>query len=369
MLIFSRRFRCADFNLLGQVQLQNRAARRLLVGLVVVLMASGCASDQLNFNTLDIASSVSDVYLRQALDNFGHIIKNDDAVPSQVDILAGTVQTTNSITPNLTFPLSSMVASAVAATTTKTTTTAGASLGIMAADNWQQNWNITTVSDANQLRNLRALYRYEIVANTKIEEEYHVPYHYGTSGILERDPFFLTRPQCVICIARNSLQTIDFSAAPVIVPDGNGVRTPQELEADEEQKAKEEARKAKLTKLLDPNIEITLGKDFELNDDLKHDGWLYWKLGDGRFKSKKGEISLDESKMISLGIHDGYALYIQDKDRDNLARFLFFLLPVTEPTPAAGKVGGPTPPPGAGGSAANPRMLPFALPQLGIQVQ
>jgi hypothetical protein len=165
------------------------------------ILLGGCASTQLNYNTRDIASSVSDVYLQQVLDNFGRFIGNPYAVPSQVDMLAGTVQTSNTITPSITIPLSHMVASTIGTMTSNTTTFAGKSLSVMAGNTGQQNWNITTISDALVLRNLRALYRYQIVPGTQLIKEYVVPQHYDYYVNITPDPFFLLRPQCIISLS------------------------------------------------------------------------------------------------------------------------------------------------------------------------
>lgn len=303
-----------------------------VVGFAVFL--NGCASKQLNFNTQDIAGSVSDFYMNEALDNFGRLISNPYAVPSQVDILVGTAQTSNSITPNLTFPLTHMFASAVGSTTSRTTTIAGASMGIMAADAWQQNWNITTISDANQLRNLQALYRHEIIAGSDITTEYIVPVHYDYNASLVEDPFFRIPPHCVLCV-------------------------PMDRQQDPK------AKKA-------------------LNPDLEDPGWLFWQLPDGSFSSKTMTLPANTVDMRSLGAHSGYALYIRERDLPKLSKFLFFILPVTEPTPPSGakpppppehggvapkKGSAPATAPLGGGPAANPRMMPFGLVPYGIQPQ
>src|SRR5258706_13976443 len=135
---------------------------RVLLVFAATIGMMGCASKQLNYNTLDIAASVENLYMSQVLANLSKYIDEPNGIPSQMDIAAGTVQTSNSVTPTITFPLSHSVATAVGTSRTETATIAGASLAIGASDAWQQNWTVSPIGDANTLRNLRALYRYAV---------------------------------------------------------------------------------------------------------------------------------------------------------------------------------------------------------------
>ena len=67
---------------------------------------AGCAGTQLKYNTLDIASTVTAIHTNQVLENLSRFIDEPYALPSQVDITSGTIQTSNSITPTVTSPLS-----------------------------------------------------------------------------------------------------------------------------------------------------------------------------------------------------------------------------------------------------------------------
>lgn len=156
-----------------QLEQWEGAVGQTIRAAVVLLFLAGCASRQLNYNTLDIASAVESLYTKQVLENLSKFIDEPFATPSQLDFAAGTVQTSNSVTPTITFPLSTSVATAVGSATTKTTTIAGSSLGIGASDSWQQNWTVTPISDANTLRNLRALYRY-VIYGTDLKSEYNI---------------------------------------------------------------------------------------------------------------------------------------------------------------------------------------------------
>jgi hypothetical protein len=159
---------------------------------------SGCASEQLNFNTLDIASTVSDVYTRETLTNLSKFIDDPHAVPSFIDLSAGTVQTSNTITPAAGMPLTRSFISGPTGVVTSGTL-AGATFNVTAADTWQQNWNIGPVNDANTLRNFQALYRRAIgYPDSNLKLEYHPPWTMQ-KGVLRPDPFSLQYPHCVIC--------------------------------------------------------------------------------------------------------------------------------------------------------------------------
>jgi hypothetical protein len=58
-----------------------------LAALAAISLA-GCASTQLNYNTLDIAGSVSSLYTKQVLSNLSKYIDEPEGLPAQVDIAA-----------------------------------------------------------------------------------------------------------------------------------------------------------------------------------------------------------------------------------------------------------------------------------------
>jgi hypothetical protein len=146
---------------------------------IIAIQLAGCASAQVNYNTLDLASTVDGLVTKQVLDNLSKIIDNPLAIPAQVDIAAGSATTINSITPSLSDPYTKAVtttstfASAVAAATTNTTTNTttrasspqSASLGV--SDSWQQNWTIAPITGSG------ALYRYQFSGDkNELKTEY-----------------------------------------------------------------------------------------------------------------------------------------------------------------------------------------------------
>jgi hypothetical protein len=164
---------------------------------VLTLALAGCASTQLNYNTLDIAENVESVYVRQALINLSRTIDDQTTVPSQIEIAAGTAQTSNSVTPSLTAPFSHAVTRAASGAVTSTAL-AGGGLSLGASDAWQQSWTISPVTDGDNLRNLRALYRYVVVEGADLRREYQ-PALALTGGKYVIDPYALLKPHCVLC--------------------------------------------------------------------------------------------------------------------------------------------------------------------------
>jgi hypothetical protein len=173
---------------------------RPLSGLASFLMLAGCASTQLNYNTLDIAKSVESLYLSQALENLSKTIDNPTLIPSQVDIAAGTVQTSNLISPSLNFPLSKSITRSGADVVTSTVL-AGSTATAAANDGWVQTWTISPITDGNNLRNLRALYRYVVVADADLRREYRPPLALE-NGQFVPDKYSLQKPHCVLCTRR-----------------------------------------------------------------------------------------------------------------------------------------------------------------------
>jgi hypothetical protein len=267
----------------------------------IALFMPSCASTQLNYNTLDVASSIESVYTRQALDNLSKFIDEPNAVPSQVDLLQGTVQTTYGVTPSLTVPFSDSITrtltqTGAAFTRTYTTVAGSASTGLSASDTWLANWNVVPLSDANTLRNLRALYRYVIYPGVSLQAEYTVA-RLEKDGKFIKDPYALLPPQCVLCTSR-----------------------------------------------------------LVVNKRLRS-GWLYWTnislIG-------PENPPPPNTPLVDLGVHGAHRLFMTQQDYANgyLSDFVFFLLPV------APLLGGAAPPKGgtvtSAGRAANPR-TPFGV--------
>jgi hypothetical protein len=136
---------------------------------------AGCTTQLLTSNTLDQASTVDDLAIRQIIFNLAKTKENQWAVPSQVWVSQGQVTTRSSITPSVNDPLTSsvtntsqivsqVVAATGALTTTATKTNAstrpngtGTLSGVLEG---QQNWQVVPLQDPQQLRRLQLLYQY-----------------------------------------------------------------------------------------------------------------------------------------------------------------------------------------------------------------
>jgi hypothetical protein len=143
---------------------------RWLLAASAALAVAGCASTQLNYNTVDLAASIDSVYRRQVLNNIAKLIDDRWAIPSYLEIASGVVQTSNSVSPSATFPLSDTLARNGVGLLTASTR-AGAGMTVSASDGWTQNWVIAPVTDANTLRLIRAIYRYVIFG--LVDPHYH----------------------------------------------------------------------------------------------------------------------------------------------------------------------------------------------------
>jgi hypothetical protein len=141
--------------------------RHLISGTACIIM-SGCASTQINYNTLDIARYYESLWTKQVTANLISAFNNPDGLPSFVKVTAATTTTQNSVTPTFTFPISPTVTgvsqlSQTAASTllgSKTSATAGKGLGIAAVDQWNSTYTVTPVIDQDQMYRLSALYKF-----------------------------------------------------------------------------------------------------------------------------------------------------------------------------------------------------------------
>jgi hypothetical protein len=78
------------------------------------------------------------------------------------------------------------------------TVLAGTGLALGGNDTFQQAYTVSPITDGNNLRNLRALYRYALFPEANIRKEYH-PALVQSKGKYRIDPYALLEPQCVLC--------------------------------------------------------------------------------------------------------------------------------------------------------------------------
>lgn len=152
-----------------------RAAGFAFAGLVIIAALSNCSTALLNSNTLNLATTVDDLAVRQVVFNLAKIRNNKWALPSQIQISAGQVSARTNVAPSITSPLNAAVtgtaqvaSQVVAATGALTTTTTGietrntpnAAASVSSTVEDTENWNVVPVQDPDQLRRLRLLYQY-----------------------------------------------------------------------------------------------------------------------------------------------------------------------------------------------------------------
>jgi hypothetical protein len=287
--------------------------RRFAASTSALLLSAGCASTQLNYNTVEISSTIDSVYVRQTLNNLSKFIDDPYAIPSQVIMAGGTIQTVNTVSPSVTFPVTSQLArmtqiAPTGVTQTSTNTAAGASGTVGGSNAASQNYTIAPLNDANILRNQQALYRHAVFGKP-LRGNYHVPRIFFQDKFYD-DPYQLQFPHCVLCAVEQGV----FSGQPHPQVRANPALLPK---------------------------------------------WLYWDT-DPYLNNL-----LSRGETVYLGHYGNHDLFMSraDYEAGALTNFVMFTLPNTEPVEVITPVVHLTPgTPGAAGAATtvpnNTRMFP-----------
>jgi hypothetical protein len=220
---------------------QEKAA--VLIGSLAV---AGCATTQLNHNAIDLTASLDSLTTKQILNNLARTMADPYSVPSQATIAAGSATTSSSFSPQLGIPIgaSKLVTDALPGADGKNSvanTYANQALTLGFSDSWQQGWTLDPATDSDQLRRLRALYRYATGQiqgqghELEFECEYPIQTLSGRPGRSEEasalaaeytlhcmadegtptaidvqpDPNFIRWPSCVICEDRTNLPFVN----------------------------------------------------------------------------------------------------------------------------------------------------------------
>jgi hypothetical protein len=229
----------------GEASFQGAMIRGLIC-IAVCLLSSACASTQLNYNTADLASSLSSLAKTQILYNLAQAISDPEFVPSQVTISIGTAQTSNSVAPSISLPLGPAFAVTNRVTggarssiqTASAVTNAAPGIGLQVIDAWNQSWTMVPATSANQLRRLRTIYQFATgtmprkdptrdLTEKEAERQFLCDYaiqslavqpasaggnvRYKVDGCLDyagvstsrlfyADPSFTQGPSCIVCI-------------------------------------------------------------------------------------------------------------------------------------------------------------------------
>jgi hypothetical protein len=150
-------------------------------------LLAGCVSTQLNQNTLDLASTVAYLHRSQVIDNLGRFIENRDTIPAEVALTGGIVQVKNEINPQWIYPYSFLTLGS------KPTNSTARELHLGFSDSWTENWNMAPVAEGEDLKRLRALYRYAVYGDVNdcqarcsdkynLEEDYRNTYIRDVQG-------------------------------------------------------------------------------------------------------------------------------------------------------------------------------------------
>ena len=194
--------------------------KRFLAILSPIILAS-CAATELNQHTVEIASTVDDVYTRETLNNFSKFFDNYWAIPSQIILQGGIFQQLNSVTPAISVPITSQLAktaqvvsgASTAITNTRVGTLSGSGLSLGATDAEQVNYNVAPLNDQTALRNQQALYQHAI-STSDLTKTYNPPRVFINNKFFY-DPFFLREPQCVLCYNNQSVSFVFDPVHPI----------------------------------------------------------------------------------------------------------------------------------------------------------
>ncbi|HLK80077.1 MAG TPA: hypothetical protein VKT99_01095 [Xanthobacteraceae bacterium] len=145
-----------------------RSSKGLFLAFALTFLVASCASSQINYNTLEIASTYDQLITKQVAYNLMKVYDDPYGLPALVKVTAQTTTAQNSITPSLSYPVTAQLtqlAQLTQATTIQNVSSvtkqrAGSGLSIAATDQWNSTYTLTPVTDADQLRRLRTLYQY-----------------------------------------------------------------------------------------------------------------------------------------------------------------------------------------------------------------
>ena len=245
----------------------------------IAIMLGGCQGSQLSITTIDVASTIEAIQSKQTINNLGRVAANIYTIPSQVLLNGGTVQIVNSVTPSITFPLSSMFSRTIAATSAEISTTAGSGASLGASVSWQENFNILPVVDPFSLRNLNILYNVVLQGLGKKEaiKNYQVPRSYDRSDRLVPDPYYFLNPSCVLCLSQASI-----------------TQSPPEFPLSQHN----------ISEMIDNNHLI-------VNDVFTYHGMFYRSSSDpsGTFRP----FTVDKGSLENIGSSSGFAFYVAKK--------------------------------------------------------
>ncbi len=338
------------------------SSRFALIGAVLFLIP-GCASLQLNSNTMDLASTTDDLLQRQVLFNVEKFIDNDAAIPAQIVITSGAASTTNSVSPNLTAPLGSALTTGIATNGVKIDQALKnpLSLGVSASDTWSQNWGFAPITDVYQMRRLSALYRYAVDGDA-VRFVHRYPLLYKSISI--------THPECLrdssgvlkLNYDAGASGTTGLSRSATLCATqtatgggggGNGFQVGATTVSDSKYVRDEYYLKG-------PACAVCLRHGHLTKSENLQAGWLRWvNLPGAGNPEARPPLPGDRS----LGVFGHHELFLTQGQGDRLAEFTLFVLAASTQVDATSASNGFSGPGGGRGGANRPGTQSLITPQ------
>jgi hypothetical protein len=130
--------------------------------IALTFFLGGCASTQLNYNTIDIANNSDSLLTKQILYNLSTYIDSAIAVPAQIVVTGGTASTSNSVTPSVNSPIDRSLTVTTTNAVSRTSSIASPTVGLSANDGWTQSYTFAPITDPDKTKRLDSLYRYAL---------------------------------------------------------------------------------------------------------------------------------------------------------------------------------------------------------------
>lgn len=129
----------------------------LLLSVLSAAALAGCVATQVQENTLEMVDSVAHVREAQVLRNLSAAISDHDMVPTEILLSVGQASVSAGASPTAKFPKFS-------------TASPTRELDVGATDTWTAQWQVTPVTNADDLRRLRNLYVLIVSTDAQYDE-------------------------------------------------------------------------------------------------------------------------------------------------------------------------------------------------------
>src|SRR5579871_5087015 len=86
-----------------------RSSKGLFLAFALTFLVASCASSQINYNTLEIASTYDQLITKQVAYNLMKVYDDPYGLPALVKVTAQTTTAQNSITPSLSYPVTAQL--------------------------------------------------------------------------------------------------------------------------------------------------------------------------------------------------------------------------------------------------------------------